>query len=85
MKFNRNKEFQAKFMKYTFLLHTCLVLQISIIIKEQADPCGFPNQWKQTAIVPVFKKANINSVSNYKLIYILNKCSKLFEFVIYDV
>jgi hypothetical protein len=35
-------------------------------------------------LVPSFKKANSVAVSNYRPIYILNKCSKLFEFVIYD-
>jgi hypothetical protein len=38
IKFNRNKESQAEFMKYTSLLHRHLVLQISFIIVEQQIP-----------------------------------------------
>jgi hypothetical protein len=36
------------------------------------------------AIVPVSKKGNIASVSNYQLISVLNTLSKLFELVIHD-
>jgi retron-type reverse transcriptase len=34
--------------------------------------------WKQTAVVPVFKKGNSTIVSTYRLI------SKIFEFIVYD-
>jgi hypothetical protein len=44
----------------------------------------FPTVWKQAAIVPVFKKSNTASVSNYHPISILNTFSKLFELVIHD-
>jgi hypothetical protein len=44
----------------------------------------FPTIWKQVVIVPVFKKGNTASVSNYRPISICNNFSKLFELVIHD-
>jgi hypothetical protein len=44
----------------------------------------FPTERKQAAFVPVFKKGNSASVSNYRPISILNNFSKLFELVIQD-
>jgi hypothetical protein len=41
----------------------------------------FPTSWKQTAIVPVLKKGNSVSVSNYGPISILKNLFKLFEFI----
>jgi hypothetical protein len=40
--------------------------------------------WKETAIVPVFKRGNRAEVNNYRPISILNDFSKLFEFIIRD-
>ena len=45
---------------------------------------SFPTLWKQTAVIPVFKKGNRASVNNYRPISILNTFSKIFEFVIYE-
>jgi hypothetical protein len=44
----------------------------------------FPTQWKQVAAVPVFKKGNRASVSNYRPISILNNFSKVFEYIMHD-
>jgi hypothetical protein len=43
-----------------------------------------PTLWKQVAIVPVFRKGNSASVSNYRPMFLLNNSSKSFEFVIHD-
>jgi hypothetical protein len=40
--------------------------------------------WKQTAVVPVFKKSDSTIVSNYRPISILNNFSKIYEFIVYD-
>jgi hypothetical protein len=40
--------------------------------------------WKQTAVVPVFKKGNSTIVSDYRPISILNNVSKISEFIVYD-
>jgi hypothetical protein len=44
----------------------------------------FPFFWKQTAVVPLFKKGDSTSVSNYRPVSVLNNFSKIFEFTIYD-
>jgi hypothetical protein len=44
----------------------------------------FLSLWKQTDVVPVFKKGDSTIVSNYRPISILNKFSDMFEFTIYD-
>jgi hypothetical protein len=44
----------------------------------------FPAAWKETAIVPIFKRGNHAVVSNYRPISILNNFSKLFQFIMHD-
>jgi hypothetical protein len=44
----------------------------------------FPSSWKQTVIVPIFKKGKSYFLSNYRAISILDNFSKVFEFVIHD-
>jgi hypothetical protein len=44
----------------------------------------FPYLWKQTAIVPVFKKSNSAMVSNYRPISELMFFFAIFEFIIYE-
>lgn len=39
----------------------------------------FPNQWKISRVVPVFKKGDPSNIKNYRPISILSCCSKLFE------
>ena len=41
--------------------------------------CTYPNIWKISRIVPVFKKGNRSDLSNYRPIALLNNFSKLFE------
>jgi hypothetical protein len=40
--------------------------------------------WKQTAVVPVFKKGNSISVKNYRPISILNIFSKIYEIIVHN-
>jgi hypothetical protein len=44
----------------------------------------FTSLWKETAVVPVFKKGSSAMVRNYRPMSILNNFSKIFEFIIYD-
>jgi hypothetical protein len=44
----------------------------------------FPTQWKKAVIVPILKKGNSFSISNYRPISLLNNFSKVFEFAIHD-
>jgi hypothetical protein len=43
----------------------------------------FPSLWKQTVVIPEFKKGNSTTVSNYRPISILN-FSKIYEFIFYE-
>jgi hypothetical protein len=44
----------------------------------------FPAAWKEAAVVPVFKRGNHATMSNYRSISILNNFPKLFEYIIHD-
>lgn len=51
----------------------------SLILKSSC----FPDVWKISRIVPIFKKGNRSDVSNYRPVAILNNFSKIFEFCLY--
>jgi hypothetical protein len=57
---------------------------LSYIFNLSLTIVTFPSLWKQTAVVPVFKKRNSTNVSNYRPVYILNNFSEIFEFIVYD-
>ena len=44
----------------------------------------FPSGWKKVHVVPVHKKGNKQYLKNYKSIFLLPICSKLFEHFIYN-
>jgi hypothetical protein len=44
----------------------------------------FPSLWKQTAVVPVFKKGSSTMISNYISVLTFNSFSKIFEFIVCD-
>jgi hypothetical protein len=44
----------------------------------------FPNQGKQSVIVPVYKQGNNASVRNYRPVSLLNHFSKVFELITHD-
>ena len=47
--------------------------------------CGiFPDDWKKGNIVPIFKKGDKQNIKNYRPIFLLPICSKIFECIIYD-
>ena len=39
----------------------------------------FPDRWKLAAVVPIFKKGEVNNISNYRPIALLPVLSKVFE------
>jgi hypothetical protein len=57
---------------------------LKFILNLSLSQQKFPTLWKQAAVVPVFKKDNCASVSNYRPIPILNNFYKVFEFIIHD-
>ena len=69
----------------SFLLRDCatifakpLTMLFNLILKTQS----FPNIWKQTKIVPVFKSGDKCDITNYRPIALLCNFSKLFERII---
>lgn len=56
----------------TILINLCLTLNI------------FPDRWKRSKIVPVFKKDDVTQIKNYRPISILSNFAKIFEQVLYD-
>jgi hypothetical protein len=44
----------------------------------------FPDAWKISKVVPVFKKGDIHDIENFRQISLLNNFSKVFEFVFFQ-
>lgn len=65
-------------------LRTYLAKPLCTIINLSIKSSIFPNQWKRTRIIPVFKKDDKSSISNYRPISILSNFSKILEQVMYS-
>ncbi|GBL86152.1 hypothetical protein AVEN_89174-1 [Araneus ventricosus] len=63
----------AEFFIYPLLILFNLLLRSNV----------FPYVWKQTRIIPVFKKGNAQDCKNYQPIAILSPMSKIFESIIH--
>ena len=44
----------------------------------------FPIDWKKGTIAPIFKKGDKQNIKNYRPVYLLPICSKIFDRIIYD-
>jgi hypothetical protein len=70
-----------------FIIKGCSAIFIPIlrhILNSSLTQQCFPAAWKETAVVPVFKRGSHATMSNYRPISILKSFSKLFEFIIHD-
>jgi hypothetical protein len=63
---------------------TVFALLLKYIFDLSLSQEHFPTQYKKAVIVPILKKGNSSSVSNYRPLYLLNNFSKVFQFVIHD-
>ncbi|CAF4940047.1 unnamed protein product [Pieris macdunnoughi] len=62
-----------------------LSLPLTIIYNRSLKDGVFPEVWKRSRVVPVYKKGDITDVKNYRPVCILSCFSKLFESVLYPV
>jgi hypothetical protein len=65
----------------SFIIKGCSDVFIPLlkhIFNLSVTSATFPTLWKETAVVPVFKKGDSTNVKNYRPNSILNICSKVF-------
>ena len=61
-----------------------ITLPLLIIYKNCIKKGYFPKNWKKANVIPVYKKNERNSISNYRPISLLPIFGKIFEKIIYD-
>ena len=44
----------------------------------------FPEEWKQTNVIPVLKKGDKQCAKNYRPVSLLPICSKIFKIIVYN-
>jgi len=67
------------------ILRNCssyLALPLTLILNLSLSQCRFPSIWKESFIIPLFKKGNKSDISNYRGIAKLSSIPKLFEKII---
>ena len=57
---------------------------LSLIINQMLESGIFPDDLKIAKIIPLYKKGNINSITNYRPISLLPTLSNVFERVIFN-
>lgn len=70
-----------------FLIRDCasvLAQPLKILFNLAIETTTFPNMWKMSKIVPVFKKGERANVENYRPITIVNNFSKVFEILLHE-
>lgn len=71
----------------SFFVKDCICVlakPLSFIFNSILKSCKYPNIWKRTKLVPVFKQGESNNVSNYRPISLLCNFAKIFEIIIYN-
>ena len=58
--------------------------RLTLIFQNSMGAGTFPAQWKRANIVPIHKKNDKHIVSNYRLVSLLPRCSKIFEKLIFN-
>ena len=57
-----------------------LIILFNLFLKTNT----FPDGWKQTKVIPIFKKDATNDCKNYRTIVTLNLFSKVFEIIMHN-
>ena len=57
---------------------------LTYLFKKSIESGIFPQKWKQSNVVPVFKQGDTQIVSNYRPISLLCNLSKVFEKIVYN-
>ena len=73
-------------MDLSFTSQTNLVIESGVhsSLYPNCHHGKFPEEWKKTNIVPVFKKSDKQCVKNYRPVSLLPICSKIYERIIYN-
>lgn len=68
-----------------FLMRSCvctIVLPLDILFNKSLESFVFPDLWKESHIVPIFKSGKRDMVENYRSICIQSAIPKLFDYLI---
>ena len=57
---------------------------LELIFKQSMEIGSFPSEWKKGNVVPVHKKHDKQSLSNYRPVSLLPICGKIFERLIFN-
>ena len=70
----------------TFLINTrfSIVTSLSIIFDKLLSQGVFPEIWKKSTIIPIFKSGDKSNIESYRTISILSSIPKLFEKIVSD-
>ena len=75
----RSHNISSKMLK---LSHHAISPILVEIFNHSIMTSTFPDQWKLTVVVPIFKKGEVNNINNYRQLALLSVLSKVFEKVI---
>ena len=59
-------------------------LPLKLIFKSMINEGVFPEDWKNSNVVPIQEKESKNLIKNYRLISLLSIFSKLFERLVFN-
>ena len=62
----------------------CIAQPLSIVINQCFDSCEFPDCLKIARVIPVYKKDDKHSFSNYRPISLFSSFSKIFEKILFN-
>jgi hypothetical protein len=54
-------------------------------LKRSLETCIFPDRWKHSFVISIFKSGRRNDISNYRGIAILSATAKLFKLLLYRI